>query len=203
MRYRTISGARRGATLFAIVGLLVTACSSNATPSPAASAAGGASPSAATSAAESAAATAAGGQIGGSVSIVAVWSGGTDPKSEEFAFRSVLAPFTAATGVQINYTSTRDINAVLTTGVASGNLPDVAGLPGPGKVIELAGNGVLKPLEGVIDVPAYVADTPGAAALQVNGKQYAEFFKGSIKGLIWYDPKIYKGGVPTSWAKRV
>lgn len=199
MRYRTISGARRGATLFAIVGLLVTACSSNATPSPAASTAGGASPSAATSAAESAAATASGGQIGGSVSIVAVWSGGTDPKSEEFAFRSVLAPFTAATGVQINYTSTRDINAVLTTGVASGNLPDVAGLPGPGKVVELAKSGVLKPLEGVLDVPAYVADTPGAAALQVDGKQYAEFFKGSIKGLIWYDPKIYKGGVPTSW----
>lgn len=196
MQYRTISRARRGATLFAIVGLLVTACSSAATPSPSAASP---APSAAATAAQTAAATAAGGQIGGSVSIVAVWSGGTDPKSEEFAFQSVLAPFTAATGVKINYTSTRDINAVLTTGVASGNLPDVAGLPGPGKVVELAGNGVLKPLEGVIDVPAYVADTPGAAALQVNGKQYAEFFKGSIKGLIWYDPKIYKGGAPTSW----
>jgi alpha-glucoside transport system substrate-binding protein len=160
----------------AIVGLLVTACSGGAA-TPAAS----------------------GGQIGGSVSIVAVWSGGTDPKSEEFAFRSVLKPFTDATGVTINYTSTRDINAVLTTGVASGNLPDIAGLPGPGKVQELAKSGVLKPLDGVIDVPAYVADTPGAAALQVDGKQYAEFFKGSIKGLIWYDPKIYKGGVPTTW----
>lgn len=162
--------------MVAIVGLLVTACSGGAA-TPAAS----------------------GGQIGGSVSIVAVWSGGTDPKSEEFAFRSVLKPFTDATGVTINYTSTRDINAVLTTGVASGNLPDIAGLPGPGKVQELAKSGVLKPLDGVIDVPAYVADTPGAAALQVDGKQYAEFFKGSIKGLIWYDPKIYKGGVPTTW----
>jgi alpha-glucoside transport system substrate-binding protein len=195
---RTFQGARRGATFAAVVGLLAAACSGGATAAP--STAGGASPSAAaTAAAQTAAATAAGGQIGGSVSIVAVWSGGTDPKSEEFAFRSVLAPFTAATGVAINYTSTRDINAVLTTGVASGNLPDVAGLPGPGKVIDLANQGVLKPLEGVIDVPAYIADTPGASALQVNGKQYAEFFKGSIKGLIWYDPKVYKGGVPTSW----
>jgi alpha-glucoside transport system substrate-binding protein len=195
---RTIQGVRRGATFAAIVGLLAAACSGGATAAP--TTAGGASPSAAaTAAAQTAAATAAGGQIGGSVSIVAVWSGGTDPKSEEFAFRSVLKPFTDATGVAINYTSTRDINAVLTTGVASGNLPDIAGLPGPGKVIELAGQGVLKPLEDVIDVPAYIADTPGASALQVNGKQYAEFFKGSIKGLIWYDPKIYKGGVPTSW----
>jgi alpha-glucoside transport system substrate-binding protein len=191
---RTFQGVRRGATFAAIVGLLAAGCGAAATPSPAAP--GGASP---TAAAETAAATAAGGQIGGSVSIVAVWSGGTDPKSEEFAFRSVLKPFTDATGVAINYTSTRDINAVLTTGVASGNLPDIAGLPGPGKVLDLANQGVLKPLEEVIDVPAYVADTPGASALQVNGKQYAEFFKGSIKGLIWYDPKIYTGGVPTSW----
>ncbi len=194
MHNRTVHGIRRTATFAAIVGLLAAACGSAATPSPAAP--GSVSP---TAAAETAAATAAGGQIGGSVSIVAVWSGGTDPKSEEFAFRSVLKPFTDATGVAINYTSTRDINAVLTTGVASGNLPDVAGLPGPGKVLELANQGVLKPLEDVIDVPAYVADTPGASALQVNGKQYAEFFKGSIKGLIWYDPKIYTGGVPTSW----
>ncbi len=183
--------------MLATVGLIVTACTGGATPAP--SAASSAAATAAQSAAATAAATAAGGKIGGSVSIVAVWSGGTDPKSEEFAFKSVLKPFTDATGVTINYTSTRDINAVLTTGVASGNLPDVAGLPGPGKVVELAKQGVLKALEDTIDVPAYVADTPGASALQVDGKQYAEFFKGSIKGLIWYNPKVYTGGVPTSW----
>ena len=194
MKFRSTRTIGRAATLFVAAGLVVAACSSGASPAPTTAPTSGAS-----GAAESAAATAAGGQIGGSVSIVAVWSGGTDPKSEEFAFRSVLKPFTDATGVPINYTSTRDINAVLTTGVASGNLPDVAGLPGPGKVVELAGQGVLKPLEDVLDVAAYMADTPGASALQVDGKQYAEFFKGSIKGLIWYDPKVYKGGVPTSW----
>jgi alpha-glucoside transport system substrate-binding protein len=190
VRHRSTVGVRQGATLFAIVGLLVAACSSGASPAPT---------SAPTAGASGPAGSAAGGKIGGSVSIVAVWSGGTDPKSEEFAFRSVLKPFTDATGVEINYTSTRDINAVLTTGVASGNLPDIAGLPGPGKVIELAGQGVLKPLDGVIDVAAYTADTPAAAAVQVDGKQYAELFKGSIKGLIWYDPKVYTGGAPTTW----
>ena len=193
----------RSVATLATVLVLVAACSgSSPTTAPsAASVAPSTAPSTGASPAASAAETAAAslGQIGGEVSIVAVWSGGTDPKSEEYAFRQVLAPFTAATGVKINYTSTRDINAVLTTGVASGNLPDVAGLPGPGKVIELANQGVLKPLDGVIDVPSYTADTPGAAALQVSGKQYAEFFKGSIKGLIWYDPKIYTGGVPTTW----
>lgn len=194
MSYRSSSGTRRGAALVAIVGLVVTACGGGATPSPSA-----ASASPGTTAAQTAAASASGGKIGGSVSIVAVWSGGDDPKSEQFAFMSVLKPFTDATGITINYTATRDINAVLTTGVASGNLPDVAGLPGPGKVVDLANQGALKPLDDVFDVAAYRADTPGAAAVQVNGKQYAEFFKGSVKGLIWYDPKIYKGGTPTNW----
>jgi alpha-glucoside transport system substrate-binding protein len=139
------------------------------------------------------------GQIGGSVSVLAVWSGGNDPKSEQYAFMQVLKPFTQMTGVSINYNSTRDINASITAGIQSGNLPDVAGLPGPGKMIELANQGVLKPLDPLFDANAYRADTPGAAALEVNNQQYAEFFKGSIKGLIWYDPKVYTGGNPTSW----
>jgi alpha-glucoside transport system substrate-binding protein len=171
----------------ASLAIVVGACTSGATPAPSTGGGGGGAASASL------------GQIGGSVSIVAVWSGGSDPKSEQYAFMQVLKPFTDKTGVKINYTSTRDINAVLTTGVASGNLPDIAGLPGPGKVVELAQGGQLKPLDGIIDTAAYVADTPAAAAVQVDGKQYAEFFKGSIKGLIWYDPKVYKGGVPTSW----
>jgi alpha-glucoside transport system substrate-binding protein len=178
------AGLRRGAVLLSSLAIMVAACSGGGSPTPAASTGGGGSSPSASGPAPSASLT----QIGGSVSIVAVWSGGDDPKSEQYAFMQVLKPFTDKTGVKINYTSTRDINAVLTTGVASGNLPDVAGLPGPGKVIELAQGGQLKALDGTIDVPSYVADTPGAAALQVDGKQYAEFFKGSIKGLIWYDP---------------
>jgi alpha-glucoside transport system substrate-binding protein len=139
------------------------------------------------------------GQIGGSVTILAVWSGGDDPKKEEYAFKQVLKPFTAKTGVEIKYTSTRDINAAITAGIQSGNLPDIAGLPGPGKMIELAKAGNLKPLDGLFDAAAYRTDTPGASALLVDNKQYAEFFKGSVKGLIWYNPKVYTGGVPTSW----
>jgi alpha-glucoside transport system substrate-binding protein len=135
-------------------------------------------------------------QIGGEVSIVAVWSGGDDPKSEQYAFMQVLKPFTDKTGVKINYTATRDINAVLSN---TASLPDIAGIPGPGKMIELAQAGTLKPLDDLFDTNAYRQDTPGASALQVDGKQYAEFFKGSIKGLIWYNPKNYTGGDPTSW----
>jgi alpha-glucoside transport system substrate-binding protein len=190
---------RRIAALTGATAILAAACSGGATTAPATQAPAPSTAAGSAAAGGSSAPAASVGQIGGSVSIVAVWSGGTDPKSEEYAFKQVLAPFTAATGVTINYTSTRDVNAVITAGIASGNLPDIAGLPGPGKMIELAKAGNLKPLDSIIDTKAYLADTPAAAALQVDGKQYSEFFKGSVKGLIWYDPKVYKGGTPTSW----
>lgn len=139
------------------------------------------------------------GNIGGTVNVLAVWAGDTDPTTEGYAFRQVLAPFLAATGITLKLTTTRDVNASITAGLASGNVPDIAAFPNPGKVIELATAGNIKPLDGLFNADAYRADTSAAAALEVNGKQYAEFFKGSIKGLIWYDPKVYKGGAPTSW----
>jgi alpha-glucoside transport system substrate-binding protein len=183
---------RRMAALSGVIALVAAACSSGGTPAPS-TGGGGSAPA-------GSAPQASLGQIGGTVSIIAVWSGGNDPKSEEYAFKQVLKPFTEKTGVQINYSSTRDINAVLTNGVASGNLPDVAGLPGPGKVTELSEQGVLKALDGVIDVNAYASDTPGASDLKGgDGKLYAEYFKGSAKGLIWFDPKVYKAGTPSSW----
>ena len=71
----------------------------------------------------------------------------------------MVKPFEAPTGVTVKYTGTRDINAVLTTGVASGILPDLAGLPGPGQMAEFAKAGALKPLDDVLDIAAYKADT--------------------------------------------
>ena len=41
---------------------------------------------------------------------------------------------------------------ILTTGVASGVLPDLAGLPGPGQMTEFAKAGALKPLDDVLDM---------------------------------------------------
>jgi alpha-glucoside transport system substrate-binding protein len=184
------SGSSRLAAGLAVAALVFAACTSGESPGASGGGGGLSSGPARTIAAPSL------GQIGGSVSIVAVWSGGDDPKSEQYAFMQVLKPFTDATGVTINYTATRDINAVLSN---TANLPDIAGIPGPGKMLELAQAGTLKPLDDLFDTQAYISDTPGASALQVDGKQYAEFFKGSIKGLIWYDPKNYTAGDPTTW----
>ena len=107
----------------------------------------------------------------------------------------------AQTGAKVKYTGTRDINAVLTTGVASGILPDLAGLPGPGQMADFAKAGALKPLDDVLDIATYKADTsPALVALgTVDGKITGVFIKAAVKGLIWYNPDVYKAGEPTSW----
>jgi alpha-glucoside transport system substrate-binding protein len=113
----------------------------------------------------------------------------------------MVAPFEAATGIDVQYTGTRDINTVLSTGVASGILPDVAGLPGPGQMTEWAKAGALKPLDDVLDVATYTAETaPALVELgTVDGKISGVFIKAAVKGLIWYNPQVYTGGEPATW----
>jgi alpha-glucoside transport system substrate-binding protein len=113
----------------------------------------------------------------------------------------MVAPWEAQTGAKVQYTGTRDINAVLSTGIQSGLLPDLAGLPGPGQMADYNTAGAIKPLDDVLDVTAYKADTaPGLVALgTIGGKITGIFIKADIKGLFWYNKDVYKAGDPTTY----
>ncbi|HEY5275473.1 MAG TPA: extracellular solute-binding protein, partial [Coriobacteriia bacterium] len=114
---------------------------------------------------------------------------------------AMVKPWETQTGATVKYTGTRDLNTVLTTGVASGVLPDLAGLPGPGQMTQWADS--LVDLSTVLDSSTYKSET--AAPLvdlgTVNGKLVGVFIKTSVKGLMWYDPKTIdlSGGAPTTW----
>jgi alpha-glucoside transport system substrate-binding protein len=173
-----------------VLGLLAAACSSGASPS---ASAGGAS--------GTPAATASGGApnlSGQSVTVIGTWSG-----SEQDAFLQMVKPWEQETGATVKYTGTRDINTILATGVASGVLPDLAGLPGPGQMAEYAQAGALQPLDNVLDINTYTSETsPGLVKLgQVSGKTYGVFIKAAIKGLVWYSPKLhdYSSSPPATW----
>jgi alpha-glucoside transport system substrate-binding protein len=188
------SAAVRGLTLLAAASIAFAACSSSSsTPAPTT-----APTSAATGAPGSAAASSGTGQIGGSVSVIGTWTG-----DEQKNFLAMVAPFEQATGVKVNYTGTRDINAVLTTGVASGVLPDLAGLPGPGQMAQYAQAGKLIDLSTVLDVNKYTAETaPALVALgTVDSKIVGVFIKTAVKGLIWFDPKVndFSANPPKTW----
>jgi alpha-glucoside transport system substrate-binding protein len=116
----------------------------------------------------------------------------------------MLAPFEAQTGIKVNYEATRDLNAVLTTRVQGGNPPDVAGLPGPGQLLQFAKIGALKALDNVLSMDRVKKEyDPGWLELATyNGKIYGVFTKAAVKSLIWYDPKHFNAAgykIPTTW----
>ncbi len=181
-------GHRRSriAVLIATVAIVAAACSStSSSPSSAASTGASSAPAPSTGGSGAPAPSSAGGDLTGqSVSVIGTWT-----SDEEKAFRSMVAPWEAKTGAKMNYTGTRDLNTVLTTGVASGVLPDLAGLPGPGQMAQWADS--LVDLGGVLDVPTYTSETaPALVTLgTVNDKLVGVFIKTAVKGLIWFDPK--------------
>src|SRR5262245_57333075 len=143
------NGIRRSriAAILAAMTLVVAACSSSAS-SPSASAGGGgesAAPASPGGGGQSPAASGGTGDLAGqTVTVIGTWGG-----DEEKAFKQMVAPWETQTGASVKYTGTRDLNTVLTTGVASGVLPDLAGLPGPGQMVSWADS--LIDLGNVID----------------------------------------------------
>lgn len=138
-------------------------------------------------------------KTGGAVHVLQVWGG-----SELESFKAVLKPFEDQTGIKVEYESTRDINAVLTTRLQAGNPPEIAGVPGPGQMIQWAKQGKLVPLDDILDLnlmkQQYAPDWIKLG--QVNGKTVGIFMRVSLKGLVWYDPKTFQAKgyqVPTTW----
>jgi len=134
---------------------------------------------------------------GGVVRVLGSWEG-----PELASFRAMVAPFEHRTGIRVEYTATRDLEGVLSRGIAAGVAPDVAGLPGPGLMPQLVASGALKDLRGVIDLGRYKAETaPAFVDLgTVDGKLAGVFIKATVKGLFWYNPDVYDLGTPASWS---
>ncbi|HEU0242481.1 MAG TPA: hypothetical protein VFQ75_01165 [Candidatus Limnocylindrales bacterium] len=180
---RTIGA--RAAIAISVIALVVGACGSG-NASPAASAPAASTPAQSAAPGGQSPAASAGGEdlTGQSVTVIGTWGG-----TEQDAFLAMVKPWEEKTGATVKYTGTRDLNTVLTTGVASGVLPDLAGLPGPGQMTEWADS--LVDLGGVLDTATYTSETaaPLVQLGTVNGKLVGVFIKTAVKGLIWYSPK--------------
>ncbi len=137
--------------------------------------------------------------IGGTVDVLATWGG-----AEQDSFMAMVQPFEQCTGATVQYEGTRDLNAVLTTRVQGGNPPDIAGLPGPGQLIQYAQGGSLIPLNDILDMNRVQQqyDSGWLDLATVNNNLYGIFIKASVKSQIWYNPKAFDAAgytVPTTW----
>ncbi len=138
-------------------------------------------------------------EIGGTVTVLAIWGG-----EELNNFNAMIEPFQEQTGIRVQVETTRDLGAVLNTRISGGNPPDVAGLPNPGQLTELARAGSLVALDDVLDMDAYgqVYDPGFTDLASYEGQTYGIWTKAAVKSLVWYNPKAFEANgltVPTNW----
>jgi len=138
-------------------------------------------------------------QGSGSVSVAAVWTG-----TEQENFEAVLDAFTEATGIDAEYQSTGDdVGAYLGTQIEGGNPPDVALLPQPGLLRDLAADGSL--VEANEDVASSLSENFAPIWTDLgsaDGTLYGVYFKVANKSTWWYNTAAMdQAGVepPATW----
>ncbi len=186
------------ALVLAVVFAAAACSSSTTTPSAAPTPTPTAAPSSGPVATPTAVVTPTQGPLTGSITVLGTWSG-----DEQTSFLAMIQPWVNQTGVQVKYTGTRDLNGQLAQGIQTGNLPDLAGLPGPAQMVEYQAAGKLMDLTNVLDTATYKANTsaPLVDLGSIDGKVYGVFIKAAVKGLIWYSPKTVdlSAGAPKTW----
>lgn len=133
------------------------------------------------------------------VDLLNVWSG-----EELDSWKAVVAPYETQNKVTVTAESTRDLSSTLTTRIRGNNAPDMAILPNPGFMQQLAAQGKLVPLDSFLDMDQIKKDySQGWIDLGTyNGHLYALFYKAANKATIWYNPKSFQAGgytPPTTW----
>ena len=135
----------------------------------------------------------------GTVSVLGVWDG-----DELESFQAMVTPWEAQTGGAMAFSGTRDLIAVLRTRVIAGNPPDIAVLPNPGQMVELAKGGKLVALSSFLDMEVISKQyAPGWIDLgTVDDDLYGIFMKADSKSTVWYNPKNFAANgweVPDTW----
>lgn len=109
--------------------------------------------------------------------------------------------FEACTGITISYEGTNEFEAQLRVRVQGGNAPDIAFVPQPGLVAELASDLVPAP-----DAVAELAETNWSEGWMdyttVDGTFYGAPLGSNMKSLVWYAPPFFSENgyeVPETW----
>jgi alpha-glucoside transport system substrate-binding protein len=128
---------------------------------------------------------------GETLTIFGPWRG-----EDEGLVRSVLEYFQEATGADIKYSSSENYEQQIVIDTQAGSPPNIAVLPQPGLIQDLASKGLLTPLGD--ETSNWVKENYGAGQSWVDlgtykdkdGKPgyFAFPYKGDVKSLVWYSP---------------
>ncbi|MBD2231703.1 ABC transporter substrate-binding protein [Phormidium tenue] len=140
-------------------------------------------------------------QSGDTITILGTLTGVGEDK-----MRAAMAPFTAATGIEIVYEGSDAFTTLVPVRVDSGNPPDIALFPQPGLMMDFAEAGQMVPLTDFIDrttlTDAY--DEYLLNLVSVADDVYGLWMRADVKSLVWYNPEAFEAKgytVPTTWAE--
>ena len=132
---------------------------------------------------------------GQSLTIFGPWRG-----EDQALVESVLAYFAEATGVAVSYSSSENYEQQIVIDTQAGSPPDVAILPQPGLIADLASKGLLAPLGDETTQwlrGNYAAGDSWVGLGTYRGKDgthalYALPYKTDLKSLVWYVPENFE-----------
>ncbi|WP_019172059.1 ABC transporter substrate-binding protein [Pseudaminobacter salicylatoxidans] len=132
---------------------------------------------------------------GETLTIFGPWRG-----EDEALVRNVLEYFVQATGVELKYSSSENYEQQIVIDTQAGSPPNIAILPQPGLIQDLASKGFLTPLGD--ETAEWVKENYGAGQSWVDlgtykdkdGKPgfYAFPYKADVKSLVWYSPDNFE-----------
>ena len=132
---------------------------------------------------------------GETLTIFGPWRG-----DDEHLVQSILDYFREATGADVKYSSSENYEQQIVIDTQAGSPPNIAVLPQPGLLADLAAKGLLVPLGD--DIANFVKENYGAGQSWVDlgtykdkdgqAKYFAFPYKADLKSLVWYSPENFK-----------
>ena len=141
---------------------------------------------------------------GQDLTITGPWTG-----ADRALVENVLAYFTAATGARVRYAGSDGFEQDIMIATQAGSAPNIAAIPQPGLLADLARRGYLSPLgDATADWMRHNysagqswVDLGRAAGPDGQADFYGFFYKAELKSLVWYVPEqFHEAGyqVPTT-----
>jgi alpha-glucoside transport system substrate-binding protein len=108
--------------------------------------------------------------------------------------------------IEILEEGSNDFESLARTRVGAGNAPDVILHPQPGLLEDFFNQGVVTPLDDVVDVGTLEEETVGGLLelTTFDDQLYGIPMRLSLKSLVWYNPKTFEAGgyeIPETWAE--
>ncbi|MEM9818464.1 MAG: ABC transporter substrate-binding protein [Cyanobacteria bacterium P01_D01_bin.6] len=125
---------------------------------------------------------------------------GTLTGNGEDKLMAAIAPFTEATGIQVEYEGTDAFTTLISVRVDSGDAPDIALFPQPGLMLDFAAQGNLVPQDRATLESAYAPYWLDLAS--VDGATYGVWMRADVKSLVWYNPQAFEAAgyrIPATW----